>query len=75
VKFGPLSVTVWPAGPEHVVARVRPVQNNYYATDVRTLMIEAPFQPGTTNRYFKALLRYLPLVKRKCSVGLRRSAQ
>jgi hypothetical protein len=34
-----------------------PVQDNYYATDVRTLKIEVPFQAGTTNRYFKATLQ------------------
>lgn len=33
------------------------VQSSYQATDVRTLTIEVPFQPGTTNRYFRAVLQ------------------
>ena len=31
--------------------------NNYQATDVRMLQVEVPPQPGTTNRYFRALVR------------------
>lgn len=33
------------------------LQTNYPATDVRTLRIEVPFQPGSTNRYFKAIVQ------------------
>ena len=31
--------------------------NNYLATDVRMLQVEVPPQSGTTNRYFRALVR------------------
>lgn len=33
------------------------LQNNYAATDVRSLLIEVPFQVGTTNRYFRAMIQ------------------
>lgn len=32
-------------------------QNNYPASDIRNLLIEVPFQPGTTNRYFRAMIQ------------------
>ena len=31
--------------------------DNYQATDVRMIQVEVSFQPGATNRYFKALVR------------------
>ena len=34
-----------------------PLQSHYTATDHRTLRLEVPFQIGTTNRYFKALVQ------------------
>jgi hypothetical protein len=34
-----------------------PLRDNYQATDVRTLRVEVPFQPGATNRYFRALVQ------------------
>ena len=33
------------------------LQDNYPAIDIRNLRIEVPFQTGTTNRYFKALVQ------------------
>jgi hypothetical protein len=33
------------------------LRNNYQAADVRTLRVEVPFQPGATNRFFRALVQ------------------
>jgi hypothetical protein len=33
------------------------LQNSYPASDIRTLRIEVPFQTGTTNRYFRAMIQ------------------
>jgi hypothetical protein len=33
------------------------LRNNYQATDVRTLRVEVPPQPGVTNRFFRALVQ------------------
>jgi hypothetical protein len=33
------------------------LQNNYSATDIRNMLIEVPFQTGTTNRYFRAMIQ------------------
>jgi len=34
------------------------LQNTYFATDVRNLRVEVPFQTGAeTNRYFRALVQ------------------
>jgi hypothetical protein len=33
------------------------LQNDYPASDIRNLLIEVPFQTGTTNRYFRAMIQ------------------
>jgi hypothetical protein len=33
------------------------LQNNYPATDIRNLRIEVPFQTGTTNNFFRAMIQ------------------
>ena len=33
------------------------LQNNYPASDIRNLLIEVPFQTGTTNRFFRAMIQ------------------
>jgi hypothetical protein len=33
------------------------LRNNYQATDVHTVRVEVPSQPGATNRYFRAIVQ------------------